>query len=319
MSRLQKAFLRDSLNGTTQVAGFGKHPAWDDHINDIGIATETLVLAKRFLYSEGIASQLASGAWDQIEKSEQAIDFGHRFVWSRNDQSILGAIWASADRKGRTRFPMVICIQAGYDGTAATCLFLASIERLSSLCKASKTQDEVRDSFDQIRAELGETVFYSPTLYPSGSAGTPAENAIVPALVTLSVGLKNWRSRSSGDTDRSRRAYFRLPAASNQMKENLEFWSTYLARHRNSDWPYLIIAPMESPWIDVIVGEPISNDFYCFRANESALPITFIKTEGARARKLEAEARNYLQMLAIGSSAFRPIRRSWWSRFIPRL
>ena len=44
MSRFLKVFLRDPLSARIQVAGFGKHPAWDDHIDDIGLNTESLVL-----------------------------------------------------------------------------------------------------------------------------------------------------------------------------------------------------------------------------------------------------------------------------------
>src|SRR6201996_8367037 len=116
MSRFLKVFLRDPIGAGIQLAAFGKHPAWDDHLDDIGLNTETLVLTKQLLYSEGIATQLASGAWDQIEKSGNAIEFDHRFVWSCDQQSVVGAIWTSADRKGRTRFPLVICGQVGLDG-----------------------------------------------------------------------------------------------------------------------------------------------------------------------------------------------------------
>jgi len=158
MSRFLKVFLRDPLSGRIHIAGFGKHPAWDDHIDDIGLATETLVLTKQLLYSEGIATQLASGAWDQIEKSGQAIEFDHRFVWGRDEQAIIGAIWASADRKGRTRFPMVICIQAGFDGLKAIGLLLAPIERLGMLCREAKTQEKIRDSFNQTYRELNGAI-----------------------------------------------------------------------------------------------------------------------------------------------------------------
>ena len=53
MSRFLKVFLRDPLSGEIYIAGFGKHPAWDDHIDDIGLASETLVLTKQLLYSGG--------------------------------------------------------------------------------------------------------------------------------------------------------------------------------------------------------------------------------------------------------------------------
>jgi hypothetical protein len=318
MSRLGKHFLRDSLDGATHVGGFGKHPAWDDHIDDIGVATDTLVHAKQILYSEGIASQLASGAWDEIERSRQAIEFDHRFVWSRGEQSVIGAIWASADRKGRTRFPMTACIQSGCDGLAAICLFLTSVEQLGSLCRTAETQEEVRKSFDQVCAEVNGAMFHSKKIHPFGREIQIPENTIVPALVTLSVGLKNPRRPVSGKAGRSSGASFRLPTTSERMNENLEFWSGYIIRHGKADWPYLIIAPVAKSWIDLIVGEPISDDFYCLRANESALPIAAAIAEGKRTRKLEEEARGYLQVLAAGANPFRQSRRSWWSRLIPK-
>jgi hypothetical protein len=318
MNRLGKHFLRDSLNGKTHVGGFGKHPAWDDHIDDIGVATETLVQAKQILYSEGIASQLASGAWNEIEKSGQAIEFDHRFVWSRDEQSIIGSIWASADRKGRTRFPMTACIQAGCNGPAATRLFLAFIERLGLLCRTAKTQEDVRNSFDQARAEVNGPMLHSEKLYPSERETQIPEQTIVPALVTLSAGLNPPGRSVSGKAGRSTGASFRLPATSKRMNENLEFWSGYMARHRKADWPYLIIAPVAKSWIDLIVGQPISDDFYCLRANESVLPTASALAETKRTRRLEEEARCYLQGVAAGSNPFPQNRRSWWSRLLAR-
>ena len=106
MSRFRNMFLRDRLNQTAQLAGFGKHPAWDDHIDDIGLTTETLVAVRRILYSEGIARQVSSGAWSRLEEGGQALKFDHRFVWSRETQSVVGGIWASSDGKGRRHFPL---------------------------------------------------------------------------------------------------------------------------------------------------------------------------------------------------------------------
>jgi len=37
MSRFVKMFLRDRLKETARLAGLGKHPAWDDHIDDLGL------------------------------------------------------------------------------------------------------------------------------------------------------------------------------------------------------------------------------------------------------------------------------------------
>jgi hypothetical protein len=312
MSRFLKIFLRDPLGGRIHIAGFGKHPAWDDHIDDLGLATETLVLTKKLLYSEGIATQLASGAWDQIEKSGQAIEFDHRFVWSRDEQAIIGAIWASADRKGRTRFPMVICVQAGFAGLKAIGLLLAPIERLGTLCREAKTQEKIRDSFNQTYRELNGAFFpaagdlFSETSDPGG-------NSILPALITLSAGLRSQRARISGETGRTGRSHFRLTTISPQVKENLSFWSGYLTRYYDSSLPYIIIAANGRCWIDMIVGEPVPGDFFCLRANEYALPATWIEIEGTQLDKLKAEAKDYLQTFRRGTAS--PVKhpRSWWS------
>jgi hypothetical protein len=312
MSRFLKVFLRDRLGGGIHIAGFGKHPAWDDHIDDIGLATETLVLAKKLLYSEGIATQLASGAWDQIEKSGQAIEFDHRFVWGRDRQAIIGAIWASADRKGRTRFPLVICVQAGFDGHRAIGILLAPVEQLGTVCREAKTQEKIRDSFNQTHRELNGAFFPAVAGNLFSETIDPGEDSILPALVTLSAGLRNRWPRISGESGRSGISHFRLTTISSQVKENLGFWSGYLARQPTLNLPYIIIAATGRRWVDLIIGEPIPDDFFCLRANEYALPATWIGIEGAQLHKLEAEARDYLQTFRRPTASTVKNPRSWW-------
>ena len=135
MTRFLKVFLRDRLDQPVRLAGFGKHPAWDDHIDDIGLTTETLVITRRILYSEGIASQLSSGAWNRLEENAQVLEFDHRFVWSREAQSVIGGIWASSDGKGRGRFPIIVCLQTGVNGWRAIHRFLEPVETLGGRCQ----------------------------------------------------------------------------------------------------------------------------------------------------------------------------------------
>jgi hypothetical protein len=319
MSRFLKVFLRDPISDRIHVAGFGKHPAWDDHIDDIGLNTETLVLTKQLLYAEGITTQLASGAWDQIEKSGNAIEFDHRFVWGRDKQAIVGAIWASADRKGRTRFPLVICAQAGFDGPRAIDLLFDPIERLGTYCRTGKTQEEIREAFSQTQWELNAAILPSIGDNLFNEISDSGENIILPALVTLSAGLKNRRPRGLRDTAKPSRWHFRLDAISTQGKENLSFWSAYLAaRHSGPSLPYVVIAATRRGWTDLIVGEPLENDFFCLRANEKALPATWTEIEGTELRKLESEAKDYLHTYRLGPASTSTHRRSWWSSLFNR-
>jgi hypothetical protein len=314
MSRFLKVFLRDPLSARVQVAGFGKHPAWDDHIDDPGLTTETLVLTKQLLYSEGIATQLASGTWDQIEKSGNAIEFDHRFVWAREKQTIVGAIWASADRKGRTRFPLVICAQADLGDQHAIDLLFDPIERLGTVCRAAKTQEEIREIFSRTQCELNDAAPHSLSANFFSDLPDSEETSIQPSLVTLSAGLKSRRPRGSREAVGTSGPHFRLAAISSQEKMNLRFWCAYLAaQHVGPGLPYLVIAATGRRWIDLLVGEPQQNDLFCLRANENALPTTWTEVAGSELHKLESEAAEYLRTYKFGTTNLSSQRRSWWS------
>ena len=163
------------------------------------------------------------------------------------------------------------------------------IERLGLACRSSKTQEEIRDAFSQTQWELNGLNLPSVGQHSFSETTDSGENSILPALVTLSAGLKNRRPRGAAKTSGS---HFRLAAISSQAKDNLSFWCAYLAAQRiGSSLPYLVIAANGKRWIDLIVGEPLQNDFFCLRANEIALPTSWIEIEGTELRILESEAK----------------------------
>lgn len=94
------------------VAAFGKHPGWDDHIDDIGVDTERLVAVKRTLYLQGIGGNLDSGTWERLTESQRLDRFDHLFLWrcgDKGEELVVGRLAASSDGKGRGRYPMVVC------------------------------------------------------------------------------------------------------------------------------------------------------------------------------------------------------------------
>src|SRR5437762_8812249 len=116
MSDFFKKFLLEDprrLSPTGRFAGlaaFGKHPGWDDHVEDLGLETESLNFAKLVLYVNGIGGQIDSGAWEKLDQVQQLPGFDHLFVWQRSGQVLLGRMWSSSDGKGRKRYPMVVCL-----------------------------------------------------------------------------------------------------------------------------------------------------------------------------------------------------------------
>ena len=63
------------------AVAFGKHPGWDDHIDEIGLDTDLLVRLKRVLYTEGLAGNIDSGAWDKLEEVKRLPVYDHAFYW----------------------------------------------------------------------------------------------------------------------------------------------------------------------------------------------------------------------------------------------
>src|SRR5688572_20736555 len=59
------------------LAAFGKHPGWDDHIDDLGLETDLLIRVKQLLYIEGIASNLDKGSWDELAPPDRLEKFNH--------------------------------------------------------------------------------------------------------------------------------------------------------------------------------------------------------------------------------------------------
>src|SRR3954468_13704104 len=109
MSDFYKKFLveeprRFSASGRyVALAAFGKHPGWDDHIEDLGLETESLNFAKLVLYVNGIRRQNVSGVWEKLDSAQQLPGFQHVFVWQRGGQLLIGRMWSSSDGKGRKR------------------------------------------------------------------------------------------------------------------------------------------------------------------------------------------------------------------------
>jgi hypothetical protein len=313
MTRFFKVFLRDHLEGRMHVAGFGKHPAWDDHIDDIGLETETLVIAKQLLYSQGIASQLASGVWDQIEKSSQSIDFDHRFVWLRKGQALVGTILASRDGKGRARFPMVVCLQVEMGFQQAIHLYLPFAENLGRACQAATSRQQFRESLNHAYGVRNALPAFPSANTVSGHPEFQGDYSVVRALVHLSEALRSSKLGSFSAGGRSS-VSFRLPGISLRTPENLEFWTGYLELCARLQVPYLAIGSTGSMPVDLIVGEPAPTDFFCLRAKETALPITRIEAESRRAADFEPGAREYFESFKVGPAEDAGRRRSWWPR-----
>jgi hypothetical protein len=272
---------------TVFAAAFGKHPGWDDHIDDIGLDTDVLIAVKHLLYVRGIGGNIDAGTWDKLEREQQAEKFGHTFAWQLSGNIVVGRLWSSCDGKGRTSYPMVVCIQCSR--SPLPWMFKNVVPRLEPIeaaCTASTSADEVRKIIEDARGRLRrlarpcEPVPNSPAV----SSHMLAKLAALPEMGPDRQGLHRILyhierevvevRRGSGSRERLRPTHVRVPAASPASMENSLLWFRFLLARFGADTPVLVLRPVRNPWIDMVIGEPTDAHLFCLRASAGAVPLT---------------------------------------------
>jgi hypothetical protein len=270
------------------LGAFGKHPGWDDHIEDLGLETETLALARKVFYVEGVGGQIDKGAWEKLPPGMRLDNFNHSFVWHRSGQFLVGRMWSSSDGKGRTRYPMVIC--AHFSGATLSWGVEQLLPRLAELeqaCRSAKTAEEVRGLLARDRAALRAALAQarpdtrSPALAPDSlqlfvrdAVFGPDQQGWNRILYDLQNRMAPFATGHFEAKDTAAWAqHTRLPVAPAFAGNALLLWNEFLANRIDRRVPMLLILPSGQPWLDVICGEPSSSEFFCLRAQPDALPL----------------------------------------------
>src|SRR5579859_824195 len=295
MSDFLKKFLleeprRFSSSGRfAALAAFGKHPGWDDHVEDLGLETESLNLAKTVLYVNGIGGQIDSGAWEKLEPAQQLPGFNHLFLWQRSGQMLVGRMWSSSDGKGRKRYPMVVCSHfMGVPLGWALKQALPALVELEQGCLTTNSAADVRALLARKRVALRESIQvadgrgeYAPVSPEAlhkilNLAGPTAQDGFTRVLYQMEGQLGAFSpgvfsSRSGPASVRVQQ--IRVPRATANPEEAMLFWSRFFLVHVDSSVPLLLTMPIDSDWVDVTLGEPESHEFFCLRATPKAVPL----------------------------------------------
>jgi formylglycine-generating enzyme required for sulfatase activity len=270
------------------LAAFGKHPGWDDHVEDLGLETESLNIAKTLFYVNGIGGQIDSGAWERLEPAQQLPEFKHVFLWQRSGQFLIGRLWSSSDGKGRKRYPMVLCLHfIGVTLGWAMKQALPALAELEQALVQTNSADEVRSLLNRKRAALrealpsaqvqGEYAPVSPEALHNivqDGGGTNREGFLrvlyqgKSQLAALAPGKFNARAQTAG----LRAQQIRVPATANP-EQTLLFWTRFFLTQVDSSVPLLLTLPLEANWLDATAGEPESHEFFCLRASPRAVPL----------------------------------------------
>jgi hypothetical protein len=269
------------------VAAFGKHPGWDDHVDDIGFETNVVVAVKRMLYVQGIGGNVDSGSWDKLEKDQLLEEFKHIFLWYIDGNLIAGRMWSSQDGKGRKSYPFVVCVQCSK--LPIKWIFenvLPQLEQIEAKCTATTSASDVRmviQSAGQELSQLAQRFDRSQTpvaTYPDALAKLagrpemgPNQEGIFRTLYHIDREVGRHRANSTSSMT-LRSTSIRIPTSSGTILENILLWSSFLRERFGTNIPILIIMPLKNAWIDIIIGEPTQLQLYCLRASLKVIPLT---------------------------------------------
>lgn len=274
------------------LGAFGKHPGWNDHMDDQGLETERLIAAKRVIYMEGIAAAIDSGAWDKLEPGQRIEDFGHEFIWRIGPDILAGRLWSSRDGKGRTKYPLVLCLQCR--DVPLEWIFdhaMPSLMRLEDRLRRDSSADAVVSSINGVRSGLREAASQqSRGAEPTGASGRLAILVKRPEFGADQAGLlrilyqaeREWGSYLAGShetsrvrTDTTERSYhLRVPGCAERASDRLRVWFEFASKVTASWVSCFLAAPVHQSWVDMVVGQPVGPQLFCLKANESRIPLS---------------------------------------------
>lgn len=269
------------------VAAFGKHPGWDDHIDDIGLETDVLVAVKRILYIQGIGSNIDAGSWDKLEENQLVEKFGHAFVWCINGDVVVGRLWSSQDGKGRKSYPMFVCAQCSQ--LPLPWVFeniLPRFEGIEQACTNTTSADDVRKIIEDARNKFRQLALQCKPVPGSAveCSNLLARLAELPEMgpdrqglyrVMYYIDREVVQAASGTSKDRDLRpALVRVPNSSPGVQENVLLWINFLLAKFGPNTNILVFMPLWDPWIDIIIGEPTDLHLFCLRASISVVPLT---------------------------------------------
>jgi hypothetical protein len=273
------------------VGAFGKHPAWDDHVPDLGLAHPILVDFKRAMY-EGITGNVDNGQWDKIQQAKKSIPFGHSLLYRFSGGAILGRMWHSQDGKGRQAYPMVAALLwLGGPSDEAFREILVHLPRVQMQCEQAKTVVEVKQAMESLQGFAAERAGRPPpvaptTIHQSNTISRLIDNAqlgpqhqgLLRALYhlerELSIKLSPSDKPLKANTDSGHAASLRVPPCAKSPTQASRIWIKFLDSHLGLPGPLIAMAPDHGRWIDLIVGQLGIAELYCLRASIEAVPFT---------------------------------------------
>ena len=291
MNGFARLFLNEDWAGLPDaprvyLGAFGKHPGWNDHLDDLGLVTSSLIDARRILYT-GVAHQIETAAWEKAGADKVAPGFDHAIHWRRPGETITGLVWSSQDGKGRSLYPMFAIAQCvGQPFSWVADVVVPTLDAAAAKCRTTSSASAViavlNDAQQALRRRLAGL---PPAPLADSSLGVTAwaeycrrEPVALQRVLhhlrgqfaLFAPGCAEWCENEKQAGSRSVRLP-QIPGA--RPAESLNAWISFLATQVDASVPILGLLRMDRTWVDLIVGEPAPADFFALRALPTAVPL----------------------------------------------
>lgn len=290
MNNFAKFFLNEDWKGVPNaprafLGAFGKHPGWNDHLDDIGLVTTSMVEARSILYG-GIAHQIEHATWEKAGPQKVIPGFNHVIHWRRLNESLTGLIWSSQDGKGRALYPMITvahCVTRSFSWLAGE--LLPALEDIKAKCISTTSAGVVIAHIKGVEQALQPRLPDLNRVSTNSGLGVPAWTShfakdpvalrrvlhhLRRNFALFTPGSLEWCKGEKQSMSRSLRLP-QIPGAS--PAESLNAWLSFLSTQLDPAVPLFGLLPVEENWLDVIVGEPAPTDFFLLRARPSEIPV----------------------------------------------
>ncbi len=256
---------------TVQVAGYGKHPAWSDHIEGLGAANPVLSKIEGELYLGAIGSLITSGDWPSGSSSHAMARTVRRFLWQNASDFVFGWMWPSADEVGRDHYPMILCVYVtGADAGAVVPLLDPLVQKAMQSIRASRLREEVLSAVQTLEAQARAAVRSAPAdgeaqqlqraeqWVKAGPLDKTRWHRLLYFLKTqyTEAAIAETGSRLTASKRASAQEFegMRLPLPTASGPGALSDWLAFLRTQLRSNAPALLIQPEGADWCDIIVG-----------------------------------------------------------------
>jgi hypothetical protein len=289
---------------SAHVCVFGKHPGWNDHIDDLGLDSEPLVAAKQELYVHGIGGVIDSGKWENPPPDDQVLGFRHVFLWRDATNLIFGRLWDSRDGKNRTKYPMVVCVHLANRTKPGIPDPMPLLDELELACRKAATAEDVHSIVAGARAKAA-ALLEAPAAQPlhkpefAQQIGMGSEGEASTRVAYAAESSLGWmRNGPSAAIDlklaqsKIQPQHIRFPADAQRPFASILFWQSFFQKTLPDTVPQFYLVSLDAPWLDLIVGPLTARHLACIRGGEKSFPpansipfnITDADQEAARKR-----------------------------------